>query len=91
MGAHDIGFEMKGSATQAEVNEMFRNFRDNEERSSYGWKSVSRVKFTSLQFETAGEAYDYCMDHAEKWDYVLAVKFKRNGELMWLVAGWGAE
>lgn len=92
MGAHSIGFTMRGDSTVAEVNEKFREMRDEEERSSYGWKSVSRVKFIERTFDNEDEAWDYTTDHAEKWDYVIAVKFKNeNGEVMRIIGGWGAE
>ena len=37
-------------------------------------------------------ARDYCLDHAEKWEYLVAVLYTEDdGEVKTLVAGWAAE
>jgi len=98
MGASNVSFTMKGSATKAEVKQRFR---DEQEEGIYmnghdpyngTFSTIQSVKFHDKVFDNESEAEDYCLDKAEKWEYAIAVKYKDDkGELQWLVAGWAAE
>lgn len=68
---------------------------DGEEADGYtgDFQTVSTVKFADKEFENEDEAMDYCLDTAQKWDYVVATKVvnPEENKNFWLVAGWGAE
>lgn len=98
MGASTIAFTLDGNKTQADVKQAFRD-RQADDRDCNGhqdgysgdFQTVNSVKFSGREFNNWDEAYDYCHDKAEKWDYVVAVKVVNATENQWLVAGWGAE
>lgn len=98
MGACYISMNLPGNFTKQQVLEAFRH-RQAEDRAINGhrdgysgdFQTVHTVKFhDSEPFEDAHAAYEYCLDHAEKWEYVIAIKVKNEKTDHWLVAGWGA-
>lgn len=100
MGATNIEFILKAKATKTEINKAFKLKRESDKdenghRSGYSgdFQTVDRVEYHLNQtFETIGDAVDYCLDHAEKWETVIAVYFKsKQGDTRTLVCGWGAE
>ena len=104
MGACSISMTVKGDATREEVMQAFRNRQDSDrsywlcEHDDDGdgytgdFQTVSTVKFADKEFENEDEAMDYCLDNAQKWTNVIAVKVKASEiDPYWLVAGWGAE
>lgn len=104
MGACSIGFSEKGEARKDEVIQAFRN-RQEADRDDYAcehdeddgdgytgdFQTVNRVDFRGKVFADHDEANEYCLDHAEKWSTVVAVKVENETENYWWVAGWGAE
>lgn len=104
MGACSISMTVKGDATREEVMQAFRKQQeidrdnwyseDGEESDGYtgDFQTVSTVKFADKEFENEDEAMDYCLDNAQKWTNVIAVKVRASEiDPYWLVAGWGAE
>jgi len=99
MGATNVSFTMKGSATRAEVKKRFE--REQEEGTYMNghdpyngtFSTIQNVKFHDHKlFDNESDAEDYCLEYAQKWDYAIAVKYTDDkGELQWLVAGWAAE
>ncbi len=103
MGACDISMTVRGNATRDEVNEAFRA-RQAEDRDCNGhrdgysgdFQTVNSIKFTDKVFTDYNEAYEYCLDNAQKWSYVVAVKVVNDTDAsdpknFWLIAGLGAE
>ena len=84
MGAHNIDFELKGKQDKTKVNKEFANIRgdnrsENGHREGYSgdFQTVDSVDFhLHKTFNNYQEAYDYCMEHAEKWCTVVAVYYK---------------
>lgn len=106
MGACSMGFSAKISFTTAEVNKLFKENQEcdaSNHGSSYGggFATVNRVVFKDKVFDNHEDADDFCLDHAEKWSTVIAVKVIANPDTVnqepsdpnnyWWVAGWGAE
>jgi len=100
MGAESISFELDGKLNFSEVKQAFKDQQNidkdrNGHRDGYSgdFQTVNTVKDHSYKevFENFTKAFDYCINVAEKWEYVVAVKYKtKNGIVKWLVAGWGA-
>lgn len=100
MGAHNIDFELKGKASKSEIENAFKSQRESdaaENGHQHGYsgdfQTVRCVDFKHLGevFSDYNKAYDFCLEHAEKWETVVAVYYKTNrGEVNTLVAGWGA-
>ena len=83
MGASDISFEINKKATEKEVLDSFnrQRERDSDENGhqqgySGDFQTVDTVKchFEKL-FTSYGEAFDYCLEKAEKWCYAVAVHY----------------
>jgi hypothetical protein len=101
MGACNIDFAVQGKSTSSDIKAAFRQHQDddrsyNGSRDGYSgdFQTVNDVKITNKMFDDFQTAYDYCLDTAKKWDYVVAVKYKNDEDptgYRWLVAGWGAE
>jgi len=99
MGATNINHVIKGKATRTDIDKAFRQRQDND-RSENGHQEGYSGDFQTVrsvdyqlhkEFESFKEAEEFCLDQAEKWETVVAVYFKRNGEVNTLLAGWGAE
>lgn len=101
MGASNIEFRIKGKATRKQIDQRFKEQREedrdrNGHRDGYSgdFQTVRSVdyKYLSEPFENYDQATDHCLEFAEKWTTVVAVYFKNSkGEVDTLVAGWGAE
>ena len=98
MGACDISMRVDGNKTQDEVVNAFRKrqeqdriYNGHQDGYSGDFQTVNRVDFTDKEFQSANDGLDYCLDHAQKWDSVVAVKVRTDTDYFWLVAGWGAE
>lgn len=103
MGAVNIGFILKFKASEKEVKEAFLKQQEedhwcNGTRHGYSadFQTVDKVicHFGTVM-ESRKQAENYCLEHAEKWEYVIAVYFKaENSEEQnsthTLIAGWGA-
>jgi len=83
MGASDISFEINKKATEKEVLESFNRQRERDEDEnghqqgySGDFQTVDTVKchFDKL-FTSYSEAFDYCLEKAEKWCYAVAVHY----------------
>lgn len=97
MGACNIEFTTPGNYSRNDVETAFRSQKmldsiNNGHQDGYSgdFQTVDEVKFHDVEFETYEKAHDYCLEHAKKWEYVVAVKIKNAKENSWLVAGWGA-
>jgi hypothetical protein len=101
-GATNIGFFLPKKATKTEIEAEFKKRRKadaemNGDSDSYSGdlQTVKRVEYRYLSdsnvFENRSKAEDFCLDKAEKWEFVVAVYFKQDGKVFTLVAGWGAE
>ena len=83
MGAQDISLNIDFKASRADIDKAFekRRSRDRSEngsREGYSgdFQTVNSVKYhTDKVFTSYNEAYDYCMNHAEKWVNVIAVYY----------------
>lgn len=83
MGASDISFEINKKATEKEVLDSFNRQRDrdsdeNGHQQGYSgdFQTVDTVKchFDKV-FTSYNEAFDYCLEKAEKWCYAVAVHY----------------
>lgn len=83
MGACDISFTIGKQASIAEIKEAFNARRKlDAERNGHAegysgdFQTVDEVKFhLDRVFTSHREAYDYCLEKASKWDYVVAVYY----------------
>lgn len=84
MAACDIRFEIKGAANWSEIQKKFKSQRE-EDRSYNGhqdgysgdFQTVHEVKdHTHKIFDSFNEAHQYCMSTAQKWDFVVAVRYR---------------
>lgn len=83
MGAHDISFTLDGNKSREDVLKEFRHQQD-EGREENGhaqgysgdFQTVHKVEFHDKTFATAHEAMEYCLNNAEKFTNVIAVKYK---------------
>lgn len=100
MGATSIDHVMRWKATPKEIEKAFKERRAEDakcngrmEGYSGDFQTVSKVDLRYLykEFNSYGEAQDFCLDKAEKWETVVAVYFKENDLELTLIAGWGAE
>lgn len=100
MGACSIDFELEGKKTFREVREALKGRQaedaaENGHRDGYSgdFQTVHTVEDHSHKgtFKTFNEAFDYCLEHAEKWESVIAVKYESKVGERWLIAGLGAE
>jgi len=101
MGASNIDFQIKGAATRTETDKAFESYRNRDlaennrtEGYSGGFATVQSVDYSKFSLEYVfpdfDTAYDYCLDTAKKWEYVVAVYYLNKKETNTLVAGWGA-
>lgn len=98
MGAINIDIHIDGDVSVSEVKKAFNNQRvedsyrnGHQDGYSGDFQTVQEVKISMLKFETYDEAYEYCLEKSEKWEYVTACRYKDNkGNLNWVIAGWGA-
>ncbi len=82
MGAHDISRDLPGTLTQLEVRKEFDKWHA-EDRAYHGqdpysgsWATINSITFpTNEHFGTFQEAYDYCLDKSQKWEFACAVKY----------------
>ena len=99
MGAHDISFGMPKKATLTELLVKMREYREedaevNGHQHGYSgdWQTIPSIKsHLHKTFDSQNDAHDYCMEHAEKGMYAIAVYYKtETGEIWTHVAGWAA-
>jgi len=84
MGAHNIEFEMAGAPSFHAIKEKFndlrkenRDYNGHQEGYSGDFQTVHDVKdHTNLMFDDYNAAHEYCMKTAQKWDFVVAVRYK---------------
>lgn len=100
MGACNIDFVIKGKVSDREVERAFKN-QKLEDAETNGLSDGYSGDFQTVEdvitdylgdvFETHEEAQKFCLDKAQKWEYVVAVYYKTaKGEINTLVCGWGA-
>ncbi len=82
MGACNIEFEMLGAPGILAIQKAFKEqqLTDNRENGSGSYsgdfQTVDRVNdHTDKTFNSYDEAHDYCMKNAQKWDFVVAVRY----------------
>ena len=97
MGACNIDFTLKGKASRTEIQKAFTEQRENDAiengRGSYtgDFQTVRRVVFeTDTVFASLDQAYDFCLEKAEKFETVIAVYFQNGATIDTLVAGWAS-
>lgn len=84
MGACNIDFEIEGPATWSQIEKKFNDVREENQKYnghqdgySGDFQTVHKVKdHTHMVFNSHNEAYDYCLDKAQKWDFVVAVRYR---------------
>jgi len=84
MGASNIEFEIDKKATMNQINKAFnrqrkqdRSYNGHQEGYSGDFQTVSEIKdHTHKVFNSYNDAQDYCLDHAEKWSYAIAVYYR---------------
>jgi hypothetical protein len=84
MGAHNIEFKMVGTPSFIAVKKKFddlrkenRDYNGHREGYSGDFQTVREVKdHTHKTFDSYNEAHNYCLDTAQKWDFVVAVRYK---------------
>lgn len=96
MGAHNIEFDVP-DCEEREIKTIFKKKQDenkeyNGSQGGYSgdFQTVDSVEIHDKIFDSYKDAHDYCLDHAQKWDFVVAVKYKDKSNIRWLIAGWGA-
>lgn len=100
MGSHNIEEHLSGDHTQEEVSTWFDTERGSCEV-EYGtdpyngtWSTIRNIHFPfgeKVQDMDYKTALDYCLEHAEKWDHCIAIKYKQNDKVEWTIAGWAAD
>ena len=109
MGAHSVSFEFSGRLTKDQVSTKFHQMQEKEDRKlkriakidpdiveGY-YSDLGYIKFEDKLFEDEHEAYMYCIDRAQRWEYCYAVKTKtlkpgaKKRTTIWLVVGWMSE
>jgi hypothetical protein len=99
MGATNIDYVIKGKANKTEIDkslrlqqEKDREYNGHQEGYSGDFQTVGEIKLlTKDVFDNQQKAEEYCLDNAQKWDFVVAAYFHNSkGEIDTLVCGWGA-
>ena len=99
MGASTIGLFIGGDATRQRVMEVIdaqRNEDAYENGHQHGysgdWQTISTIRFYfDLVFDTQNDAWDYAIDHSEKYEAMAVKWFDRDGKVQTGVFGWAAE
>lgn len=98
MGAVDISASFEGHLSSEEVQERFSELVKEAER-YYGenpyngsWNTISSVRGPGGHvFDNEEEAFEYCIEKAEKWEYARAVHYwGENREPRTIIAGLAA-
>lgn len=84
MGAHNIEFTMPGTPSFIAIQKKFKEqqqddhgYNGHREGYSGDFQTVREVKdHTNQTFDSYNQAHDYCMDKAEKWVSVVAVRYR---------------
>ncbi len=84
MGAHNIEFDMVGAPSFSAIEKKFKEIREenrdyngHQEGYSGDFQTVHAVKdHTHKTFDSYNEAHKYCLDVAQKWDFVVAVRYR---------------
>lgn len=68
------------------------NYWDGHDPYSGGWNTIPAVRIDDHidPFPSLTEARDYGLDHAEKWDFAVAVRYKDGRKVRWAIFGWAA-
>lgn len=99
MGACNIEFTIKGKAAEHEIDEAFTRrrkldaeYNGHQEGYSGDFQTVDYIEFDGTIFDNYGEAQEYCLAKAKKWEYAVAVYIEdpKTSEYTTLVCGWGA-
>jgi len=100
MGATNICHVMKGKQDKPAIEKAFRERQksdqaENGHRHGYSgdFQTVRSIDYSFLGkvYPSYNEAEEVCLDHAEKWETVVAVYYEDKGETRTMLAGWGAE
>lgn len=82
MGAHNIEFDIPDGPA-SKVREAFKSRREddracNGHQDGYSgdFQTVDDVEIHDKVFNDYDEAHKYCLDNAEKWSHVVAVKYR---------------
>lgn len=84
MGACDISFQLDNKATQNQIEQAFKrrteaDAEENGHREGYSgdFQTVDRVDYKHLGkvFPSQSEAFEFCLNKAEKWTTVVAVYY----------------
>jgi len=99
MGTSNIEFDIP-DGPRSKVESAFKaqqrqDASNNGSREGYSgdFQTVSSVDFHSKEFTDYNEAHDYCLDNAEKWSTVVAVKYKcfnhlkKSGKALKFISG----
>jgi hypothetical protein len=84
MGAHNIDTIIKKPVSEDELRKIFQEMRE-QARYEYGadsyngsWSTIQSVKISTRSFPNTQDginaANDYCLEHARKWQYAVAVR-----------------
>lgn len=83
MGAHNIEFTINKKANYSEIKKAFKHKKSNDQYDngyqdgySGDFQTVNDVKFHNKVFNSFNEAHEYCLEHAQKWSFVVAVYFR---------------
>lgn len=102
MGAHNIHMYLAGHLTQRELNKILREQAEEDSYNSEDedddgdaytgdWRTIPEIRLHANFDGTENQAFDYCLDHAEKWDFAVAVHTKdSSGNPVTIVGGWAA-
>lgn len=100
MGATNICHVMRDKADNPAIEKAFRERQkidqaENGHRQGYSadFQTVRRIdyRFLGKVYPNYKEAEEVCLEHAQKWETVVAVYFDDKGETRTMLAGWGAE
>lgn len=87
MGAHNIEFDIpdcnRDKVLKAfnDVRSRDKDYNGHQQGYSGDFQTVSDVKIHDKIFESYNEAHEYCLEHAQKWEYVIAVKYRDFSKL----------
>ena len=105
MGATTKWFSLPATFSQKEVTEYFESRQDSDRQEylyehdgdedgafySGGFNTNSGLRFFNREFEDFEKAEEFCSENSEKWGNAVAVKYKHEEKLLWLVFAWCAE
>jgi excinuclease UvrABC ATPase subunit len=82
MGACSIEFTLSGKKTRQQIERAFKkrkredkDYNGHREGYSGDFQTVHEVKHHDKIFNSYNDAWDYCLDNAQKWDYVISTYY----------------